>query len=435
MTYRCERCGYATAKWMGFCPQCRAQGSLTEARGGSVTPVSVASAAASGGPRRQVVGIGEVDRVLGGGMVPGSVVLVGGEPGVGKSTLLLQIARASAEAGTVLYVTAEESAAQIAERAVRVGAATADRLLVLPEGDVDAIERALDATHPVMVVIDSVQTTRVAEVDGLPGGVSQVRESGARFTAVARRLGVPVLLVGHVTKEGVLAGPKVLEHLVDVVLYLEGDPDRGLRYLRGLKNRYGSISQVGVFEMTAEGMVEVSDPTGVFVGGWTGAVPGTIVFPAMYGRRSLLVEVQALVAGATTPHPRRSVKGLDPTRIHQLLAVLERHADVDCGKHDVYVNVVGGLTLTDPGGDLAATLAIASSRLGVAFGGVAAFGEVGLAGEVRSSGDDERRRQELARFGITRAIGGAEAATVAEALAAAGAARTAAREVRLVSSR
>ena len=408
MSYACSGCGYETARWMGFCPQCRTHGSLSPRRGGGAgpVPVAIAEAAGTGSAPRMAVGIGEVDRVLGGGLVEGSAVLVGGEPGVGKSTLLLQVAARTAQEGRpVLYVSGEESPAQIGSRANRIGS-VAGELHVLAETDVAAIEDVAAAMRPALVVVDSVQTMRVAEEDGAPGGVNQVRSTGARFTALARRLGTPVLLVGHVTKDGAVAGPKVLEHLVDVVLYVEGDPERGLRYLRGLKNRHGSVSQVGVFEMTSGGMVEVADPTGLFVGGWTGQVPGTVVFPAMYGRRSLLLEIQALVSPSTAAQPRRSVKGVETARVHQILAVLEKHAGVKTSDQEVYVNVVGGLTLRDPAADLAVALAVASSCRETPLGSMAAFGEIGLAGEVRAVAHRERRVEESERFGISRVMVG-----------------------------
>jgi DNA repair protein RadA/Sms len=422
VTYRCGACGYATARWMGFCPQCRQPGTMAEA-GRPVGPVPVPVPIGEvGGPTRRprvASGMDEVDRVLGGGLVPGSVVVVGGEPGVGKSTLLLQVAAAMAAGSPVLYVTGEESVAQIGERAARLGA-TVPGLEVLAETEVGAIEDVVEGGSYRAVVVDSIQTMRVDDVAGTPGGVTQVRETGGRITALARRVGVPVVMVGHVTKDGSLAGPRVVEHLVDAVLYLEGDPDRGLRYLRGLKNRYGSVAQVGVFEMTETGMVEVPDPSGLFVGDATGVVPGTVVFPARCGRRTLLVEVQALVAGATSPQPRRSVTGLSAKRVHQILAVLDRHAGMDCRSSDVFVSVVGGLVVDEPAADLAAALAVASSLLGRPLGSLAAMGEVGLAGEVRSSGGAGERRAELSRFGIERVVSGGAGRVIVEALLDAG---------------
>lgn len=420
MAYNCTNCGYSTGRWLGFCPQCRSQGSLVAGSGGAAPPpVPIARAAAAEGAPHRLAGLGEVDRVLGGGLVAGSVVLVGGEPGVGKSTLLLHLAATVGGEAPVLYVTGEESMRQVGLRADRIGAIR-PRLAVLAETDVAAIEAAVDAARPVLVVVDSVQTCRMPDVDGAPGGVTQVRASGAQLASMARRTGVPVVLVGHVTKDGVLAGPKVLEHLVDVVLYLEGDPDRGLRYLRSLKNRFGSIDQVGVFEMTERGMCEVADPTGIFVDGWTGAVPGTVLYPGIYGRRSLLFEIQALVAPTSTPQPRRSVKGVEASRVHQIVAVLDRHAGVSCHDHEVYVNVVGGLTVRDPAADLAVALALASSRLGLPLGTVAAFGELGLVGEVRSVPHSERRRRETERLVEARIVTAAEAPRLESALLAAG---------------
>jgi DNA repair protein RadA/Sms len=420
MAFTCRSCGFSTGKWMGFCPQCRSQGALVAVMGATgAAPVPVAEAAATTAAPRRVSGMGEADRVLGGGLVVGSVVLLGGEPGVGKSTLLLHLAAAVASEQRVLYVSGEESVRQIGIRADRIEAMRPE-LLVMAETDVGAVEDAVDDVQPSLLVVDSVQTCRVAEADGAPGGVTQVRASGARLAALARRTGIPVVLVGHVTKDGALAGPKVLEHLVDVVLYLEGDPDRGLRYLRSLKNRYGSVDQVGVFEMTERGLAEVTDPTGVFVGDWTGGVPGTVLYPGLYGRRSLLFEVQALVAPSSTPQPRRSVKGVEPARVHQIVAVLERHAGVSCAEHDIYVNVVGGLTLRDPAADLPVALAIASSRLGLPVGAVAAFGEIGLAGEVRAVPHEERRRREAERFSVGRLVTGGGARRIDAALATAG---------------
>jgi DNA repair protein RadA/Sms len=293
-------------------------------------------------------------------------------------------------------------------------------LSILTETDVASIELAVETEIPAVVVVDSIQTCRSAEAEGSPGGVTQVRECGARLAALARRTGVPVVLVGHVTKDGVLAGPKVLEHLVDVVLYLEGDPDRGLRYLRGLKNRYGSVDQVGVFEMTDRGMAEVVDPSGIFVDGWSGGVAGTVVYPALYGRRSLLIEIQALVTPTSAPQPRRSVKGIEAARVHQLLAVLERHGGISCAQSEVYVNVVGGLTIRDPAADLAVALAVASARLERPLGTLAAFGEVGLTGEVRAVAHRNRRRAEAKRFGIDHVVTAAEVDRLGAALVSTG---------------
>jgi DNA repair protein RadA/Sms len=423
MAFRCTECGFATGKWMGFCPQCRTHGSViaaaTAPAAEGAIPIAVGDALTGSVTQRRPVGVGEFDRVLGGGLVEGSVVLVGGEPGVGKSTLLLQLAARVAGDKPVLYVSGEESARQIALRAERIAAVHAD-LAVLAATDIDVIERTVEGGGGHLVIVDSVQTCRSPDTDGAPGGITQVRECGARLAALARRTGVPVVLVGHVTKDGGIAGPKVLEHLVDVVLYLEGDPDRGLRYVRGIKNRYGSVDQVGVFEMTDRGMREVPDPSGVFVDGWSGGVAGTVIYPAVYGRRSLLVEIQALVTPTGSPQPRRSVKGIEAARVHQLLAVLDRHAGLSCAQSDVYVNVVGGLTLRDPAADLPAALAIASALVDRPLGGVAAFGEVGLTGEVRAVAHRERRRGEAERFGLTDVITAADVDRLDIAVATAG---------------
>ena len=396
---------------MGFCPQCRTDGALVpeaakpkgSRRATRAEVVSLAKVDDRAETRRPV-GIGEFDRVLGGGLVAGAVVLVGGEPGVGKSTLLLQAAGAlAASGGTVLIATAEESADQVGIRARRLGIVDPNVLLAA-ERDVDAMVEAAREVRPDVLVVDSVQTVAVAEVGGAPGGVAQVRESAARLIHFAKESGVPVVLVGHITKDGGIAGPKLLEHAVDVVLYLEGDVERGLRMLRSLKNRFGATHQVGLFEMRDAGMIEVPDPSEWMLAKWRGGVPGSIVFPAVDGRRPLLVEVQALVADATTPQPRRSVQGVEAARVHQLLAVLERHAGLRFAGKDVYVGVVGGVRLREPGADLPVALAVASSLLDHPTGPLAAWGEVGLTGEVRSVAHHDRRSEEVARLGIERVI-------------------------------
>lgn len=395
---------------MGFCPQCRTDGALLQEvtaskQAGRRAEVVSITKVRGDQVSRLPTGIGEVDRVLGGGLVPGATILVGGEPGVGKSTLLLQVAGALAgSGGTTLVVTAEESAAQVGIRAHRLGIDDPNVLLAT-ERDVDAIVAAAGTVRPDLVVVDSVQAVAVAEVGGAPGGVAQVRESAARLIHFAKESGIPVVLVGHITKDGGIAGPKLLEHAVDVVLYLEGDVERGLRMLRSLKNRFGATHQVGLFEMRDAGMAEVADPSEWMLARWRGGVPGSVVFPAIDGRRPLLVEVQALVAEATTPQSRRSVQGLEASRVHQLLAVLERHAGLGFGGKDVYVSVVGGIRLRDPGADLPVALAIVSSLLDRPTGPLAAWGEVGLTGEVRSVAHHERRSDEVARLGIERVVG------------------------------
>lgn len=412
MAYRCENCGYRSPKWMGFCPQCRSDGALVEVverAGGAATirPAATVSLTelSSADARRQPVGIGEFDRVLGGGLVAGATILVGGEPGVGKSTLLLQVAGRLAESGrTTLVATAEESAEQVGLRAGRLGVSDAEVLLAA-ERDVDAIVAAADDVRPDLVVVDSVQAVAAAEVAGTPGGVAQVRESAARLIHFAKETGVPVVLVGHITKEGSIAGPKVLEHAVDVVLYLEGDVERGLRLLRSLKNRFGATHQVGLFEMRDSGLAEVADPSGWLLSRWRGGVPGTVVFPTVDGRRPLLVEIQALVAPASTPQARRSVQGLEAGRVHQLLAVLERHVGLDFGGREVYVSVVGGIRVREPAADLPVAIALVSSLLDHPVGSAAAWGEVGLTGEVRAVAHHDRRAAEVERLGIGAVIG------------------------------
>ena len=414
MRYRCDSCGYESPKWMGFCPQCRADGALVETSPperrratpppGATRVVTVGEAGMAPVARRPT-GIGAVDRVLGGGLVPGAAILLGGEPGVGKSTVLLQVAAGLAAAGgRALMASAEESLDQVGLRARRLGI-TGDGVLLAAERDVDAIVAATNQHRPDLLIVDSVQTIEAREVGGAPGGVAQVRESAARLIHAAKESGIPVVLVGHVTKDGGIAGPKILEHTVDVVLYLEGDLDRGLRVLRGLKNRFGPTHQVGLFEMREAGMVEVTDPAGLLLSDHLGSVPGSVVFPAVDGRRPLLVEVQALVAATNAPQPRRSVKGLEAARVHQILAVLERHAGLSFGAHDVYVSVVGGLKVRDPGADLPVAVALASSLLDRRVGSVAAWGEVGLTGEVRAVTHGDHRAAEAKRLGIDAAVG------------------------------
>jgi len=384
---------------MGFCPQCRSEGSLVESvvSAGPAAPSQVLSDIVVGDGPRRPTGIAEIDRVLGGGLVSGSVVLVGGEPGVGKSTLLLQMAARVAENGPVLLASAEESMSQVALRAERLGVG-APHLRLVTDGRVEAILNACAEEPPWLLIVDSIQTVTVADADGSAGGVVQVRESASRFIEYAKRTGTVVALVGHVTKDGSIAGPKTLEHMVDVVMYLEGESDAGLRLLRSLKNRFGSINQVGVFTMGDDGMAEVPDPSGVLIEAHRSGASGTVLFPMVEGRRSMLCEVQALVVDTVYPQPRRSVKGLDGARVHQLLAVLQRHAHVPTAKSDVHVNVVGGVRLRDPAVDLAVALAITSSVLDRPLPLAAAWGEVGLTGEIRAASHSQRRHDEAARF-------------------------------------
>lgn len=432
MAFRCDHCGHRSSKWMGFCPQCLVQEPLTEDTSAPVTarrrsrPTGARTTAltdvGADAHERIGVGIGEFDRVLGGGLVSGSVLLLGGEPGVGKSTLLLQAAGTLATAGKrVMLVSAEESAQQVAMRAERLSIASPSITLVADD-DVDAVLAAADAEPPDLMVIDSIQTVGVGDVGGAPGGVAQIRESAARLIRFAKQRGVATVLVGHVTKEGGIAGPKLLEHMVDVVLYLEGDPDRGLRALRCLKNRFGATHVVGMFEMTGDGLGEVADPSKAFLADWESTVPGTIAFPAVEGRRSVLVEIQALTDETAYPQPRRSVRGVESARVHQILAVLARHAGIKAASSDVYINVVGGWRITEPGCDLPIALAVASSVLDRPLGAVAAWGEVGLAGEVRQVPYGARRREEALRVGLETLISPSDRRSlrVGEALAMAG---------------
>jgi DNA repair protein RadA/Sms len=412
---------------MGFCPQCGAAEPLVE----DARPVrpSTAPATAIGldaasrrSQERRPTGWGEIDRVLGGGIVPGSVLLLGGEPGVGKSTLLLQIAGAMARSGdTVVVASAEESADQVALRAGRLGISE-ETIGLVSDDDVDAIVSLVERTRPRLLIVDSIQTVGIPEIGLAPGGVTQVRESAGRLVRLAKTTGVAVVLVGHVTKEGGLAGPKMLEHMVDVVLYLEGDPDRGFRVLRSIKNRFGATHVSGMFDMRSEGLSEVHDPSKVFLDGWESEVPGTVIYPAVEGRRSILVEVQALVSKTKQSQPRRSIRGLDPTRVNQVLAVLDRHGSLKLHNKEVYVNVVGGWRIDEPGCDLAVALALASSDSNQALGRLAAWGEIGLAGEVRSIPMETRRLEELARMGLERRIAplGGQPMRLRDALAEAG---------------
>ena len=421
--YVCSGCGFATRRWMGFCPQCRADSSLELAppHHAEATEILPLRRVAAHHRPRHASGLGEFDRVLGGGIVPGSVILVGGEPGVGKSTLLLQLADSVARRGQVVLASAEESAAQVALRA--------ERLSILGEGvslvaaaETGAIVQAASELDPVVLIVDSIQTVFCDDIEGSPGGLLQVRNSASRFIEYAKSSGVAVVLVGHVTKEGSIAGPKTLEHMVDVVMYLEGESDGGLRLLRSLKNRYGSVNQVGVFTMEDRGMVEVADPSGVLVEGHRAGAAGTVLFPVVEGRRPMLCEIQALVVPSALPQPRRSVKGLDSARLHQLLAVLERHAAVSLANADVHVNVVGGLRLRDPALDLPVALAIVSSVTDRPLPLTAAWGEIGLTGEVRVTAHADRRAAEAGRFDPKLVVnpGSDGVTTVLEALEIAG---------------
>ncbi|MGP0101947.1 MAG: DNA repair protein RadA [Solirubrobacteraceae bacterium] len=459
--HTCSQCGCQSAQWHGQCPECGEWNTLVEERmpatrgqarsggrrrpgagttdsageSGVVIPLPLGEVGAAP-VRRMSTGIGELDRVLGGGLVPGSLVLLGGSPGIGKSTLTNMVLGHLQQAGhRTLYVSGEESAEQVRLRAERLAGA-ALQVPVLAETDLDAVLDTLEAHAPQACVIDSVQTLRAADLSGAPGSVGQVREVAARIMELAKARGVAVILVGHVTKEGALAGPRVLEHLVDCVLQFEGERERPYRELRALKNRFGSTNEAGLFEMRSGGLVEVLDASARFVAEATRA-PGSVVLAAMEGSRPLLVEVQALVAPSELEQPRRVVSGLDRNRLALVLAILGRHGHVGFESRpprDVFVNVVGGVRVDEPGCDLAVALAVASasrevpttSVAGGPRGGAprACFGELGLTGELRWVGHPERRLEEAAKHGLEGVIapkdsgaGALEAATLREALA------------------
>ena len=402
--YACSSCGYATGRWLGRCPGCAEFGSLVEERpdagNGKAEPkrllrlVDVEVEAAA----RIPTGVAELDRVLGGGLVPASLVLVGGEPGVGKSTLLLSALRAIGEKRRVLLVTGEESPAQVKLRAARLGGPGS--VEVLAETELGAVCATLERERPDVCVIDSVQTLYAGELGSAAGSVGQVREAAGRLLRVAKEFGVATLLVGHVTKDGAVAGPRVLEHLVDCVLQFEGDRYHAHRVLRAVKNRFGSTNELGVFEMTGAGLRGVPDPSEVF-GRTSGEEVGAAVACAVEGTRPLLLEIQALVAPTDLAMPRRVGTGVDPKRLAMIVAVLTRHGRVALGQADVFVNVAGGVTIDEPGADLAVALAIASAARGVAVkGGSAAFGEIGLTGRLRPATQAERRLDECAKLGL-----------------------------------
>ncbi len=422
--YRCGECGADAPKWMGWCTACDASGTLVE-EPVQPTELGLALGAGWGGVgdsgRRSVpipiaeavgdatepvpTGDAELDRVLGGGFVPGSVTVLGGEPGVGKSTLLLQALADQATRGcTCLYVTAEESARQVALRAERLALAPPSLWLVA-ETSLPQILRHIEALHPDVVVVDSIQTVFDPEMSSAPGSVGQVRGCAHRLIGEAKGRGVTVVLVGHVTKEGGLAGPRVLEHLVDTVLAFEGERHHALRMLRALKHRFGSTDELGLYEMAERGLVGVPDPSALFLADRQAGVAGSVVAPVLDGQRPLLVEVQALVAPSPAPAPRRTAQGIDGGRLAQVLAVLERHAELPLARCEVHVAVAGGVRVPEPGGDLAVALAVASSALGRPLAAdLVACGEVGLGGELRQVNRTERRLAEAARLGFTRAV-------------------------------
>ena len=428
--FSCSSCGHESPKWHGRCPGCGDWNTLVEEKqvarrrgssgstGRRATPVRLADVEA---PKlaRLSTGVGEFDRVLGGGLVPGSLVLIGGSPGIGKSTLTASALGNLAARHRVLYVTGEESPAQVKLRAERLGPA-ALQVPIVAETDLDAVVATIEAERPDVCVVDSVQTLYGADLSGAPGSVGQVREVATRLMRVAKERDVATVLVGHVTKEGALAGPRVLEHLVDCVLQFEGERERTYRTLRALKNRFGSTNEIGVFEMRGDGLAEVADASARFVAEATRA-PGSVVLCAMEGTRPLLVEVQALVAPTDLVPARRVANGVDRNRLALILAVLSRHGGFGLGSSDVFVSLAGGVRVDEPGADLAIALALASAAKGIPLGGerpLAAFGEIGLTGELRAVAHHERRVAEASKFGLAPVLapGGSGCSTLKEAV-------------------
>ena len=420
--YVCSACGYETPRWMGKCPGCNAwntmeeqapQASVSQAapvkankqRGGTGAKALRLDEIPEENAARASTGIGELDRVLGGGVVEGSLMLVGGDPGIGKSTLLLQVSEHLARQGArVLYISGEESARQIKMRARRLGVA-ADSLLILSENAMDAAEKRWEEIQPDYMIIDSIQTMYRPDMASAPGSVSQVRECASLLMRMAKTTGCAVFLVGHVTKEGAIAGPRILEHMVDVVLYFEGDRQHDHRILRAVKNRFGSVNELGLFEMHEKGMLPVANPSEMLLSERAKNVPGSCVIPAIEGSRPMLVDVQALALQTAYGTPRRTTIGFDAGRLALLLAVLEKRAGVSLFNQDVYVNVAGGLSLSEPAADLALCAAVASSVRDTCIpGDWAVMGEVGLAGEIRAVSQCERRLSECARLGFTSAV-------------------------------
>ena len=433
--YVCSECGYETPRWLGRCPDCGSWNTLTEqetvpaaelpekklkrAPGAGADPMRVDEIPDEAMLRRST-GIDELDRVLGGGIVEGSLVLVGGDPGIGKSTLLTQVSANYAAGGRrVLYVSGEESTRQIKMRARRLGASSSE-LYVLSENDMTIVERQIERLRPELAIVDSIQTMYRPELASAPGSVSQVRESASVLMRLAKTSGCAIMLVGHVTKEGAIAGPRVLEHMVDAVLYFEGDRQHQYRLLRAVKNRFGSVNELGMFEMTESGMKEVKNASEVLLSDRAHNQSGSVVLCAIEGTRPLLVDVQALVATTVFGNPRRMASGVDAGRLALLLAVLEKRAGVPLYNQDVYINIAGGLSLDEPAADLALCAAIVSSHCNRCVGASwAIMGEVGLAGEVRPIGQVERRVAECRRLGFTDVVipkGNAHALNVPEGL-------------------
>lgn len=417
VAYSCQRCGYKNARWLGRCPDCGEYNSLVEelqredathARrslgGKTAKPVPLREVTAGDNPR-YVIGMTEIDRVFGGGVVQGSVCLVGGDPGIGKSTLLLQVADRLASRGLkVLYITAEESPVQVKLRAERLGI-SADGLLIATETNLDVIRLHLEEVRPAIAIVDSIQMVYRPEIPSAPGSVSQVRECAAELTSIAKQLGISLFIIGHVTKEGAIAGPKTLEHIVDAVFYFEGERFQSYRVLRSMKNRFGSTHEVGIFEMLGTGLREVSNPSELFMSSDREGRVGSVIVPSMVGTRTLLVEIQALTSQKTFPTPMRRVSGLDFNRIALIIAVLERRYGLALRDEDVFVNAVGGAQIEEPSSDLGVALAVASSFRGIAVDSRACvMGEVGLSGEIRPVAHAALRLAEAGRHGFRRMI-------------------------------
>jgi DNA repair protein RadA/Sms len=412
----CQQCGRESAKWLGRCPECEGWNTFVEtvvspvrgARSASHAPSTALqelSTVSGEEAPRLTLSLTECNRVLGGGIVPGSLVLVAGDPGIGKSTLLLQISALVAQGqNKVLYVSGEESPRQVKLRATRLGL-DGRSLFILPETNMDAILEHLDLASPDMVVLDSIQTAYIDELGSAPGSVGQIRECTMKLMRWAKQANVPVLLAGHVTKDGAIAGPRVLEHIVDAVLYLEGEPFSTYRLLRGVKNRFGSTNEVGIFEMSATGLMEVTNPSEAFLSQRPEDTVGSAVVPTLEGSRPLLVEVQALTSATSFGLPRRTANGVDFNRLLMITAVLTKRAGLTLGNQDIMVNVVGGLRVNEPAADLAIALAVASSLRGAAIDpGLVAVGEIGLSGELRAVPHADRRLDEAARLGFGRCL-------------------------------
>lgn len=414
--FTCTECGWSTAKWVGRCGECQAWGTVQQGAQTGITKNTKAALILETGAAKSITqvdasltssnptGVAEFDRVLGGGLVSGAVILLSGEPGVGKSTLLLDVAAKAAQTKKVLYVSGEESVGQIRLRAERTGALI-DNLYLATETDLSNVLGQIDAIKPELVLVDSVQTIASAEIDGSAGMPSQIRQVAASLISVAKERAIPVILVGHVTKDGSIAGPRVLEHLVDVVCQFEGDRQTALRFVRTLKNRFGPTDEVGCFEMTESGIREVADPSGLFLSRNPTAVSGTCVTVTLEGRRAMIAEVQALVVKTAAPNPRRVTNGVDSSRVAMLLAVLERRAGLKLSDSDVYVSTVGGVKLTEPAADLAIALAVASAVKDKPIDhNLAAYGEISLAGEIRKVTNAKQRAAEAGRLGFVRTV-------------------------------